>query len=170
MSIRHGLLALLSQGPRYGYQLRAEFEASTGATWPLNIGQVYTTLSRMERDGLVASGEEDEQGRVVYTVTEAGRAEMERWFSTPVAQSDRPRDELVIKLAMAVTAKDVDVGKVVQRQRTATMRTLQELTRAKRAGAVGPAQRLVLDSMIFQAEAEQRWLDHCEAVLKEAGA
>ncbi|MET9339556.1 MULTISPECIES: PadR family transcriptional regulator [unclassified Nonomuraea] len=170
MSIRHGLLALLSQGPRYGYQLRAEFEASTGATWPLNIGQVYTTLSRMERDGLVASGEEDEQGRVVYTVTEAGRAEMGRWFSTPVAQSDRPRDELVIKLAMAVTAKDVDVGKVVQRQRTATMRTLQELTRAKRAGSAGPAQRLVLDSMIFQAEAEQRWLDHCEAVLKEAGA
>ncbi|MEU7892498.1 PadR family transcriptional regulator [Nonomuraea sp. NPDC049152] len=170
MSIRHGLLALLSQGPRYGYQLRAEFEASTGATWPLNIGQVYTTLSRMERDGLVASGEEDEQGRVVYTVTEAGRAEMERWFSTPVAQSDRPRDELVIKLAMAVTAKDVDVGKVVQRQRTATMRTLQELTRAKRASSAGPAQRLVLDSMIFQAEAEQRWLDHCEAVLKEAGA
>ena len=105
MAIRHGLLALLSQGPRYGYQLRAEFEASTGATWPLNIGQVYTTLSRLERDGLVSPGEQDEQGRVVYTITEAGRAEMERWFATPVAQADRPRDELVIKLAMAVTAE-----------------------------------------------------------------
>ncbi|ACZ90707.1 PadR family transcriptional regulator [Streptosporangium roseum] len=164
MAIRQGLLALLSQGPRYGYQLRAEFEASTGATWPLNIGQVYTTLSRMERDGLVAPGEQDDQGRVVYTITEAGRAEMERWFGTPVAQSDRPRDELVIKLAMAVTAA-ADVRPVIQAQRVATMRTLQELTRAKRASAEGPAQRLVLDSMIFQAEAEQRWLDHCEAVL-----
>ncbi|OUC88297.1 PadR family transcriptional regulator [Streptosporangium minutum] len=164
MAIRQGLLALLSQGPRYGYQLRAEFEASTGATWPLNIGQVYTTLSRMERDGLVAPGEQDDQGRVVYTITEAGRAEMERWFGTPVAQSDRPRDELVIKLAMAVTAA-ADVRPVIQAQRVATMRTLQELTRAKRASVAGPAQRLVLDSMIFQAEAEQRWLDHCEAVL-----
>jgi DNA-binding PadR family transcriptional regulator len=164
MAIRQGLLALLSQGPRYGYQLRAEFEASTGATWPLNIGQVYTTLSRMERDGLVSPGEQDEQGRVVYTITEAGRAEMERWFAAPVAQADRPRDELVIKLAMAVTAR-ADVRPVIQAQRTATMRTLQELTRAKRANIDGPAQRLVLDSMIFQAEAEQRWLDHCEAVL-----
>ncbi|MFC4591985.1 PadR family transcriptional regulator [Sphaerisporangium corydalis] len=167
MSIRHGLLALLSRGPRHGYQLRGEFEASTGATWPLNIGQVYTTLSRMERDGLVAPGESDEQGRVVYTITADGRAEMARWFGTPIAQSDRPRDELVIKLAMAVAAKEVDVAEVVRRQRTATMRALQELTKAKRAVTQGTAQRLVLDSMIFQAEAEQRWLDHCEAVLKE---
>ncbi|WP_214107300.1 PadR family transcriptional regulator [Acrocarpospora catenulata] len=167
MSTRHGLLALLSRGPRYGYQLRVEFEASTGATWPLNIGQVYTTLSRLERDGLVKPGESDEQGRVVYTITAAGREEMARWFSTPVVPSDRPRDELVIKLAMAVAAKEVDVSEVIHKQRTATMRALQRLTRAKRAATDGVAQRLVLDSMIFQAEAEQRWLDHCEAVLTE---
>ncbi|RBQ15834.1 PadR family transcriptional regulator [Spongiactinospora rosea] len=167
MSIKHGLLALLSTGPRYGYQLRGEFEALTGATWPLNIGQVYTTLSRMERDGLVEPGEPDEQCRVVYAITAAGRTEMERWFSTPVVQSDRPRDELVIKLAMAVAAKEVDVAEVIRRQRTATMSALQRLTKAKRDTAQGAAQRLVLDSMIFQAEAEQRWLDHCEAVLKE---
>jgi DNA-binding PadR family transcriptional regulator len=167
MPIRHGLLALLSGGPRHGYQLRLEFEASTGATWPLNIGQVYTTLSRLERDGLVTPGESDEQGRVAYTITTAGREEMGRWFSTPVIHSDRPRDELVIKLAMAVAAKRVDVAEVIRRQRTATMRALQQLTKAKRAAAQGAAQRLVLDSMIFQAEAEQRWLDHCEAVLKE---
>ncbi|MEU0565803.1 PadR family transcriptional regulator [Nonomuraea sp. NPDC005983] len=168
MSIRHGLLALLSNGPRYGYQLRVEFEASTGATWPLNIGQVYTTLSRMERDGLVEPGGADDQGRAVYTITEAGRGELERWFSTPVDQSDRPRDELAIKLAMAIAAGDADLAAVVQTQRAATMRALQDLTRAKRTAAKeGLAQRLVLDSMIFKAEAEQRWLDHCEAVLKE---
>ncbi|GIH78042.1 PadR family transcriptional regulator [Planobispora longispora] len=167
MSVRHGLLALLSRGPRHGYQLRAEFESSTGATWPLNIGQVYTTLTRMERDGLVEQGEADEHGRVAYRITEAGRAEMERWFSTPVAQSDRPRDELVIKLALAITTHP-NAHQVIQAQRAATMRTMQELTRAKRAALDGPAQRLVLDSMIFQAEAEQRWLDHCEAVLRES--
>ncbi|MGN9839029.1 PadR family transcriptional regulator [Nonomuraea sp. H19] len=170
MSIRHGLLALLSSGPRYGYQLRVEFEASTGATWPLNIGQVYTTLSRLERDGLVAPGGADEQGRAVYTITEAGRAELERWFSTPVAQRDRPRDELAIKLAMAVASKDIDMAEVILTQRMATMRRLQELTLAKRSATGGLAQRLVLDSLIFQAEAEQRWLDHCEAVSKEKNA
>ncbi|GGK70669.1 transcriptional regulator [Planomonospora parontospora subsp. parontospora] len=167
MPVRHGLLALLSGGPRHGYQLRAEFEASTGAIWPLNIGQVYTTLSRLERDGLVEQEESDEQGRVVYTITAAGREETARWFGTPVVQSDRPRDELVIKLAMAVAAKEVNVAEVVHRQRTATMQALQQLTVAKRAAAEDTARRLVLDSMIFQAEAEQRWLDHCEAVLKE---
>lgn len=169
MSIRHGLLALLARGPRHGYQLRVEFESSTGATWPLNIGQVYTTLARLERDGLVAPGEPDEQGRVVYAITDAGRAELERWFATPVVHADRPRDELVVKLAMAVTAPGVDVRAVIRGQRTATMRRLQELTTAKRDGArtgeQGTAHRLVLDSLIFQAEAEQRWLDHCEALL-----
>jgi DNA-binding PadR family transcriptional regulator len=167
MSIRHGLLALLSQGSRHGYQLRAEFEASTGATWPLNIGQVYTTLARMERDGLVAPGEQDEQGRIVYSITPGGATEVGRWFATPITQTERPRDELAIKLAMAVTTQDVDVAGVVQAQRTATMRTLQELTRSKRGldSPLDTAQTLILDSKIFQAEAELRWLDHCEAVL-----
>ncbi|MEN3535509.1 PadR family transcriptional regulator [Microbispora sp. ZYX-F-249] len=170
MSVRHGLLALLTRGPRYGYQLRAEFEASTATTWPLNIGQVYTTLSRLERDGLVArddQGDRDEQGRVRYAITPEGRDELGRWFARPVARADRPRDELVIKLAMAVTAPGVDVAAVIRAQRSATMRALQELTRAKRSldTSAEAAQRLVVDSMIFHAEAEQRWLDHCEAVL-----
>lgn len=170
MSVRQSLLAILDQGPCYGYQLRSEFEQTTGGTWPLNIGQVYTTLSRMERDGLVAPGEQDGQGRVVYSITEAGRAELKRWFAVPVVQADRPRDELVIKFAMAVTAPGVDVRGMIQAQRTATTRRTQELTRAKReaesaAGEQSRARRLVLDSLIFQAEAEQRWLDHCEALL-----
>ncbi|MEV4801083.1 PadR family transcriptional regulator [Nonomuraea sp. NPDC049421] len=165
MSIRHGLLALLSGGPRYGYQLRVEFEASTGGTWPLNIGQVYTTLARLERDGLVAPGGSDEQGRAIYTITEPGRRELEHWYGTPVAPTDRPRDELTIKIAMAV-AGGVDVAAVLQTQREATMRALQEHTRAKRRAGEGLAQRLVLDSLIFKAEAELRWLDHCEAVAK----
>ena len=57
MSVRHALLALLSEGPKYGLQLRQEFEAKTGEVWPLNVGQVYTTLQRLERDGLVESDE-----------------------------------------------------------------------------------------------------------------
>ncbi|GAA2297640.1 helix-turn-helix transcriptional regulator [Actinomadura luteofluorescens] len=174
MSIRHGLLALLSQGPRYGYQLRAEFESSTGATWPLNIGQVYSTLSRLERDELVTRVGADDEGRFVYRITPAGEEDVRRWFATPIARSDRPRDELTIKLAMAVTTPGVDAAHVVQTQRTATLRTLQDLTRLKAdapavpAGQGDRAWRLVLESMIFQAEAEVRWLDHCEAYVARA--
>jgi DNA-binding PadR family transcriptional regulator len=130
MPIRHGLLALLERGPMYGYELRSEFEASTGATWPLNIGQVYTTLSRLERDGLVEPDRDaDGDGKTTYRITDDGRDELARWFATPLERQGRPRDELAIKLAMALTTPGVDVRRVVQNQRTATLRTLRELTR-----------------------------------------
>jgi DNA-binding PadR family transcriptional regulator len=167
MSIRHGLLALLERGPMYGYQLRAAFEESTGATWPLNIGQVYTTLSRLERDGLVRPLPENDGGQRPYEITGAGRTELASWFTTPISRTDRPRDELSIKLALAITTPGVDVQRVVQTQRTATMRALQEYTRLKTRDARPDdlPWRLVLDAMIFQTEAEVRWLDHCEASL-----
>ena len=167
MSVKHGLLALLQQGSRYGYQLRSEFEHATGGTWPLNIGQVYTTLTRLERDGLVRALPESDGGQRPYEITDDGRVEVALWFATPISQNDRPRDELAIKLALALTTPGVDVRAVVQTQRTATMRMLQEYTRLK-ANATGPgdlAWRLVLDAMVFRAEAEVRWLDHCESSL-----
>jgi len=167
MSVKHGLLALLERGPMHGYQLRVAFEESTGGTWPLNIGQVYTTLSRLERDGLVRPLPENDAGQRPYQITDAGRAALAEWFATPINRTDRPRDELAIKLALALTTPGVDVPAVVQTQRSATMRTLQEYTRLK-ARADGPADLswlLVVDAMRFQAEAEMRWLDHCEASL-----
>src|SRR3954468_834651 len=163
MPIRRGLLTLLAREPMHGYQLRSEFDAATGATWPLNIGQVYTTLSRLERDGFVEPvGESD--GRVTYRITTQGLEEVEKWFEHPVAREGRPRDELAIKLALALTTPGVDVHRVVQVQRTAALRSLQELTRLK-AGTdpvADAAWLLVLEAMIFQTEAEVRWLDHCE--------
>src|SRR5262245_39763151 len=171
MSVKHGLLALLEHGSRYGYQLRAEFEHATGGTWPLNIGQVYTTLARLERDGLVRALPESDGGQRPYEITGDGKVELTLWFATPISQADRPRDELAIKLALALTTPGVDVRGVVQTQRTATMRTLQEYTRLKNtAGAGDLAWRLVLDAMVFRAEAEVRWLDHCEASLARYGS
>jgi DNA-binding PadR family transcriptional regulator len=168
MSIRHSLLALLQDQPRYGYQLRAEFEARTGATWPLNIGQVYTTLDRLERDALVAREGDDGNGHVVYSITAAGRAEIREWFAAPVERNNPPRNELAIKLALAVTVPGVDVQGIIQGQRMASVRALQDYTKARRdtasnQRAVDTAWLLVLDSLIFQTEAEVRWLDLCEA-------
>jgi DNA-binding PadR family transcriptional regulator len=166
MSVKHGLLALLQRSPMHGYQLRVAFEECTGGTWPLNIGQVYTTLSRLERDDLVRPLPESDAGQRPYEITDAGRADLRTWFASPVSRGDRPRDELAIKLALALTTPGVDVQTVMQAQRTATMRTLQEYTRLKAGtGQDDLAWRLVLDAMIFQAEAEVRWLDHCEASL-----
>jgi DNA-binding PadR family transcriptional regulator len=172
MTVRNALLALLEQGPMYGYQLRAEFERRTGATWPLNVGQVYTTLSRLERDGFVEGTGADDEGHVMYVATAAGHEEVAAWFTTPVARTQPPRDELAIKLALAVTVPGVDVGTVIQQQRSATMGALQDYTRVKRAGGNGSpddlAWSLVLDSLVFNAEAEIRWLDHCEARVRRA--
>ena len=189
MSVRLGLLALLSEGASYGARLRSEFEGRTGGTWPLNVGQVYTTLERLVRDGLVEQdGDPDAEGRIAYRLTDAGRAELGQWWGTPVDRSTVPRDELTIKLALAVTVPGVDVHEVVQRQRTATLGHLRDLTRLKRDAldrAEGTGERvgdhddgtdetehdrglawlLVLENLVFAVEAEVRWLDHVESVL-----
>jgi len=167
VSVRQSLLAILDQGPCYGYQLRAEFDRRTGSTWPLNVGQIYNTLERLERDALVQRGEADEQGHVYWQITDAGSAEVAQWLSSPVVRTQATRDELAIKLAVAATLPGVDVAAVIQAQRRASLSHLQSMQRAKYAGGdpEGPAElawSLVVDSMIFAAEAEVRWLDHTE--------
>lgn len=182
MSIRHGLLALLEHGPRYGSQLRTEFESRTGATWPLNVGQVYTTLGRLERDGMVVQDGEDLAGHALYAITDTGRGELRSWFERPVNRASPPRDELAIKLAMAVGAPGVDIRAVIQAQRHATLRAMQDYTRLKAQALVavesGDGEKarddvawlLVLEQLIFQTEAEARWLDHSESRLARLSA
>lgn len=171
MSVKFGLLALFADGPKYGYQLRTDFEARTGGTWPVNVGQVYTTLERLERDALVAAEGTNEDGRTVYAITDAGRAALDGWFSTPVADADRPRNELAVKLLMAATTPGVDVGTVVQRQRTASLRLMRDYTTLRRAAdeADDVAGVLLLDSLVFALEGEVRWLDHVEATVLRRG-
>lgn len=189
MSIRHGLLALLSQRPTYGAQLRADFEARTGGSWPLNVGQVYTTLGRLERDGLVEpDGGPDEEGRIGYRITPAGRDELRDWWAQPVDREVTPRNELAIKLALAVTVPGVDVAAIVHTQRAATMAQLRALTRLKadalralEASGVPEASEhgrpneelswlLVVENLIYAAESEIRWLDHVEARVRRFGS
>ncbi|MTV26500.1 PadR family transcriptional regulator [Nitriliruptoraceae bacterium ZYF776] len=168
MSMRHGLLALLEDGPNHGYQLKHEFEQRTGGAWLLNVGQVYTTLQRLERDGLVAPAGDADDERRVYAITAAGRDALQGWFADPVVASAPPRDELAIKVLLAVAADEVDVTAVLQRQRTASLEQLQEYTRLKRQADPDDDLPwvLLLDALILKAEAEVRWLDTCEARLR----
>ena len=132
MSVRHALLALLSEGPKYGLQLRQEFEARTGEVWPLNVGQVYTTLQRLERDGLVESDDADEDGpQKGFRITAEGEEELAAWLRTPPDLSSPPRDELVIKILIALRVPGVDVHEVVQTHRRYLVELMQEWTRLK---------------------------------------
>jgi DNA-binding PadR family transcriptional regulator len=169
-AVRWGLLALFADGPKYGYQLRTEFDARTGGTWALNVGQIYTTLDRLARDGYVEPAGSNDDGRDVFAITEQGRAALAQWFATPVTDTDRPRSELAIKLSMAAVDPGVDVAAVVQAQRTESMRQLRDHTDLRRrAGADDLSWLLLLDHLIFGLESEMRWLDHVEAtVLRHA--
>ncbi|MFD6445024.1 PadR family transcriptional regulator [Promicromonospora sp. NPDC060204] len=172
MSVRQGFLAMLSERPMHGYQLRQEFERRTGGTWPLNIGQAYTTLARLQRDGLVTPVPGDGDGAPErFRLTDSGAAQAQVWWETAVGRDQPQRDELAIKLALAVTVPGVDVAAVVRRQRDATLRTLRALTRQKRDldPRTDLARSLVLESQVFAAESEVRWLDHVEASVASRG-
>jgi DNA-binding PadR family transcriptional regulator len=171
MSVRSSLLAILDQGACYGYQLRAEFDRRTGSTWPLNVGQIYNTLDRLERDGLVEKGEPDDHGHIYFAITDAGRAEVRTWLGSPVARAQGTRDELAVKIAIAATLPGVDVSRVIRAQRAASLAQLEAFERAPEEGdrLESPeelARSLVVDAMVFAAEAEVRWLDHIEQRLE----
>lgn len=172
MSIRFGLLSLLSEQPKYGYQLRSEFESATAGTWPLNIGQVYSTLQRLERDKLVETTESEGGGdgeRRLYRLTEQGVDHLRSWFSEPVPLHTATRSELMVKVIMAASIRSVDARKVIDIQRAASMEMLQAHTRAKIAAGEDLTASLAADAVIFNVEAEIRWLDHCESRLKKSG-
>ncbi len=170
MSVRHALLALLSEGPKYGLQLRQEFESRTGEVWPLNVGQVYTTLQRLERDGLVESDGTGEDGpQKGFRITVAGEDELATWLRTPPDLSSPPRDELVIKVLVALRLPGIDVHEVVQVHRRHLVQLMQEWTRLKEYSAerdLGFA--LVVDAELFRLDSVVRWLDAAEGRIKRA--
>jgi DNA-binding PadR family transcriptional regulator len=170
MSVRHALLALLSEGPKYGLQLRQEFEERTGEVWPLNVGQVYTTLQRLERDGFIRSDGPDEAGpQKAFRITADGTAELDSWLHTPPDLTAPPRDELVIKVLVAIRVPGVEVGEVIQRHRRHIVELMQEWTRVKReAGPDELTLPLVVDAELFRLDSVVRWLDAADARLRRA--
>lgn len=181
MAVREGLLALLWEGPRYGYQLKTEFEAATGGVWTINVGQVYTTLERLGRDGLVTLDERDDQK--LYSITLAGVDELGAWWEAVPTEDPPPRDELMLKMLMAIELGPDHGLDVITKHRTALISLLQRRRRAATASSSngngsssagigageGLAAALVADALIVRAEADLRWLDLCEARLLAAG-
>lgn len=174
MSLRHSILSILSLGDCHGYQIRSEIESRTGDTWQINVGQIYTTLDRLQRDGLVKALPAKEDGRVEYRITTAGKTEAKNWLVAPVERNPNSKDELAMKLSLAVTLPGVDVQGILDNQRVATLSSLQLLTTAKQATDENNqndlAWILVIDSQLFSHEAELRWLDHVEGLLSRSAS
>src|SRR5262244_2786273 len=168
MSVRHALLALLSEGPKYGLQLREEFESGTGEVWPLNVGQVYTTLQRLERDGLVESDGDGERSQKRYRITSAGAEELSAWLRSPPELVPPPRDELVIKVLVALQVPGIDVHELLQVHRRHVIEVMQRYTRIKAEAAEDDVPlALVADAELFRLEAIVRWLDAADVRLKQ---
>lgn len=171
MSVRHALLALLSEGPKYGLQLRQEFEERTGEVWPLNVGQVYTTLQRLERDGLIESDERGEEAgpQKVFRITKDGRKELDAWLTTPPDMTEPPRDELVIKVLASLRVPGGSVQQVIQVHRRYVVELMQQWTRLKEDEAdLDVTFALVADAELLRLDAIVRWLDAAEGRLKRA--
>ena len=172
MSVRHALLALLSEGPKYGLQLREEFEARTGEVWPLNVGQVYTTLQRLERDGLVESDGDGQDGpQKGFRITAAGTEELTGLAAHAVghelAATRRAGDEGPGGAAGA----GHDVREVIQVHRRYLVELMQQWTRIKEAEAESDMNlALVVDAELFRLDAVVRWLDAADGRIKRAAA
>lgn len=164
MALKEGLLCLLAVDDSHGYELKSQLEATTGDTWQINIGQIYTTLQRLERDGLVVHSDAD--GRVVYSLTEVGRLAASEWMAKPVDLAAAGRDEISLKILMAIRSGIDDPRRVIERQRGSTMRLLQDYTALKADEEDDFGWLLHLDRLIFSAEAELRWLDKVESRLE----
>lgn len=169
MSVKHSVLALLSEDPATASRIKTRFAESFDDLWPLNMGQIAQTLSRLERDGLITVDGEvtGPTGRrsTSYALTDAGRDELAGWWTSTTNKDAIERDELVLKVTLAARRSDVDVIAVLDAQRFATVRQLRELNRqAAELPAERSAQRLAVERHIFDLESLSRWLDRVESL------
>jgi DNA-binding PadR family transcriptional regulator len=165
------MLALLSEGPKYGLQLREEFEARTGEVWPLNVGQVYTTLQRLERDGLAESDGDGDGPQKAFLITESGREELDSWLRTPPDLSSPPRDELVMKVLVALRVPGADIADIIQAHRRYLVELMQQWTHIKEeAHPADLSLGLAVDAELFRLDSVVRWLDAADGRIKRAAA
>jgi DNA-binding PadR family transcriptional regulator len=174
MSLKFGVLGLLAEEPLHGYEVRSRFEAMLGGSWEVNIGQVYATLQRLERDGLVrAAGERGDRGKLAYEISEQGRATLGAWLTQPVEGPQQLREDFSLKLLLANRLADGDLRPLLAQQKRGYLQRMRDLNRlearAQRDGRRDLA-RLVRGALLH-AEADLKWIDELmeEAAGKEPG-
>ena len=183
MSVKYGLLGILSRKAQHGYELKRSFEEITGGFWELNYGQIYQTLDRLEQEGFVTFSVEQEDNvpdKKVYEITTSGRSALHEWLDKPEAKPRPLRDELFIRLAVMSPYEIEPLLDLLAAHTDLYMKKMAQLTRAKqnlkaktddtKTEAEVMIEDLLMDVGLFHAEADIKWLEHCEAKLKAFAA
>lgn len=170
MSVPDGLLVLLRDEPKYGYQLATDFTVRTAGRWALNTGQVYTTLDRLARDGFVVpDGTDDTGSRRRYRLTDAGRERADGWLAEAPAAA-QARDDLVLRVLLTAAVDPTVAATVIEIQRRQLVSRLQELRRAQRAAGDDLVPRMAADAAATRVEADLHWLDLCDERLRASAS
>jgi DNA-binding PadR family transcriptional regulator len=163
--MKYNFLALLAKSPAHGYELKQAFEQIFGATSPpLNAGQIYTTLGRLERDGLVSSQlitQEDRPDKKVYDITAKGRKALEQWLNSD-EEITPPRDNFFLKLILARLAGIAEPKSLITRQRRIYLQALHRFNNLRFSLSPDPVSDLLLEGTVLHLEADLKWLDLCE--------
>ncbi|MFN0059965.1 MAG: PadR family transcriptional regulator [Planctomycetota bacterium] len=168
MSVRHALLGLLARGPRHGYELKLALESELFPGTHLNIGQVYTTLDRLERDGLVTHervAQTERPDRKVFSLTPAGDRELSAWLERPAPLDLDLRNATFLKLVLARALPGADARRVIALERQSAFARLHDVQRSRAAAGATPDSGLLLELASLRLEAFLKWLDHCEESL-----
>jgi DNA-binding PadR family transcriptional regulator len=172
MPLQHAVLALLADKPAHGYELKGSFEQAVGEQWGgLNIGHLYQILERLSRDGLIESERQPQPvkpDRVVHHLTEAGRAELERWLAEPSTLRGY-RDDFFLKLMAAAQQHDPAVlDGVLRRQRAHLLQELHGLAAAHQPPS--PVVALLITAAELHIRADLGVIDAAEQTLRAAPA
>lgn len=174
VTVRLGVLALLDEGPSHGYQLKSDFEARTGGVWTVNVGQIYTVLDRLRKDGLAEPDDADGDGdRRPWKITSAGRKVVDAWFAEAAVTPAPTRDELLIKVLVAIGRSPATALGVIDTQRNALYFALQAERHTARVSHSGNgvsdgslAARIMAEAVRARHEADLSWLDRCEELVR----
>lgn len=164
------LLALLTERPRHGYELHGDFEHLFGGMWPVNMGQVYATLTRLEKQGLVEHeliSQDQLPDRKEYSLTSQGWTKLTSWMAQPVGEALKLKNEFFAKVVAHAFVDHGDPVSLLWQQRQHCLETLAQLVRLRDDPDAEPVLGLLLEGAIMHAEADLRWLDLCEARLSE---
>lgn len=162
MSLKFGILGLLTEQPLHGYEVKQRFESMLGGTWEVNIGQVYSTLQRLDRDGLVATiGERGDRGKQAYELTASGRRALDEWLVQPEAEPQELRQDLFVKLLLIRRLANGNVQELLMRQRRVYLQRLRDLAELKRRVRQEGRDDLALlvTGAVLHTEADLKWLD-----------
>lgn len=175
MPIHHAVLALLVDGPSHGYELKTEFEAAVGPQWgALNIGHLYQVLDRLTRDGYVSQmrvTQDARPDRLVYEITETGRAELSEWMTAPSPRTAGFRDDFFLKVVAAAQSRDAEVlREVLRTQRMFLLRELRNLEKLRASHNADMVVRLLLSAALRHVSADLAFLDDADESLLANGA